>query len=358
MFQSAPLTEARGDPLSKSWTPHRRCFNPLPSPKQGETHGFEPIDVDLRVSIRSPHRSKGRLGTLRRPARAHQFQSAPLTEARGDPLGVAHAYVARKQSFNPLPSPKQGETPDTSAVGPVDTKFQSAPLTEARGDRPAPTRYIDLIGFNPLPSPKQGETAKRKGNLFFGLVSIRSPHRSKGRLLSGACKHYTRIVSIRSPHRSKGRHPKMFGPEKQGETSKNRGRAFNPLPSPKQGETKSCLSLLPKQKVSIRSPHRSKGRRDCFSHLIQHLAVSIRSPHRSKGRHSNMFYRDPIYLFQSAPLTEARGDCAWSSTPSRKPWFQSAPLTEARGDDHRPLLASQNLCFNPLPSPKQGETGP
>ena len=36
MFQSAPLTEARGDLPEPEQPPTRSCFNPLPSPKQGE----------------------------------------------------------------------------------------------------------------------------------------------------------------------------------------------------------------------------------------------------------------------------------------------------------------------------------
>ncbi len=37
------------------------------------------------------------------------FQSAPLTEARGDLKGVS-GFRAHKDGFNPLPSPKRGET--------------------------------------------------------------------------------------------------------------------------------------------------------------------------------------------------------------------------------------------------------
>ena len=36
--------------------------------------------------------------------------------------------------------------------------------------------------------------------------------------------------------------------------------------------------------------------------------------------------------FQSAPLTEARGDEAVDPVASQRDKFQSAPLTEARGD--------------------------
>ncbi len=135
-FQSAPLTEARGD-LAAS-TPFRRNirFNPLPSPKRGEmpsgewprrgNKSFNPLpspkrgeisstlDVDRvgsHVSIRSPHRSEGRYldrvdSEIRR---AEAFQSAPLTEARGDLECLRIRRRSTSTSFNPLPSPKRGE---------------------------------------------------------------------------------------------------------------------------------------------------------------------------------------------------------------------------------------------------------
>ena len=61
-FQSAPLTEARGDPTEGVSVSMPPCFNPLPSPKQGETGAFLAAAGGLE----------------------HGFQSAPLTEARGD----------------------------------------------------------------------------------------------------------------------------------------------------------------------------------------------------------------------------------------------------------------------------------
>ena len=204
--------------------------------------------------------------------------------------------------FNPLPSPKQGETHYVPVTDASRRRFQSAPLTEARGDTLGESKMIAHLN-----------------------VSIRSPHRSKGR----------RAGSGRSPHAFKG---------------------FNPLPSPKQGETNSFCKHIALLYVSIRSPHRSKGRlagwgfdypsRLSFNPLPSPKQgetslpgifssgglVSIRSPHRSKGR----------------LLLAACGGCADK--------FQSAPLTEARGD----LPPSEHLllpaCFNPLPSPKQGET--
>ena len=145
--------------------------------------------------------------------------------------------------------------------------FQSAPLTEARGD----VRYGRIL-----------------------RVSIRSPHRSKGRLQPPRA-HDVLVVSIRSPHRSKGR-PAI-----------------------------SAASMV-SSVVSIRSPHRSKGRPPFYGSTWPGSC-----------------------WFQSAPLTEARGDR--EVMPDRSiEQFQSAPLTEARGDGttHPPR--------NPLPSPKQGET--
>ena len=109
------------------------------------------------VSIRSPHRSKGRLRYAADLCMPFPFQSAPLTEARGDSGG--YSVGLRRRSFNPLPSPKQGET--------FATKSE-----EFNGK-----------SFNPLPSPKQGETHHRRLRRLNHEVSIRSPHRSKGRHL-------------------------------------------------------------------------------------------------------------------------------------------------------------------------------
>ena len=106
----------------------------------------------MRVSIRSPYRSKGRFG------------SVPSNRAL--------------VGFNPLPLPKQGEI----FIGLTDTPsvfgFQSAPLTEARGDcshcgggQPDPS-------FNPLPLPKQGEmlvaVTSKVSEGYIGCSAIRS----------------------------------------------------------------------------------------------------------------------------------------------------------------------------------------
>ena len=60
--------------------------------------------------------------------------------------------------FNPLPLPKQGEI--WTGVSPwlCGEPFQSAPLTEARGDSGSATVSLRSSAcFNPLPLPKQGE---------------------------------------------------------------------------------------------------------------------------------------------------------------------------------------------------------
>ena len=189
-FNPLPLTEARGDRSSPPTARRRGGFNPLPSPKQGETPISHRARALQKVSIRSPHRSKGRPLGSKPILRRHGFQSAPLTEARGDL--PADAPTRRMVGFNPLPSPKQGETgaikqvfltKEVSIRSPHRSKgrhqlrvnhliveeFQSAPLTEARGDVEEVKIVAHTICFNPLPSPKQGET-----NLNLSVILISS----------------------------------------------------------------------------------------------------------------------------------------------------------------------------------------
>ena len=83
--------------------------------------------------------------------------------------------------------------------------FQSAPLTKARGDAAA-------LGLEPAEGVSIRSPHKSKGRLcllrdrgYLQHVSIRSPHKSKGRLLVKSSAGRRTIVSIRSPHKSKGR---------------------------------------------------------------------------------------------------------------------------------------------------------
>ena len=121
--------------------------------------------------------------------------------------------------------------------------------------------------------------------------------------------------------------------------------------------------------VSIRSPHRSKGRR-LFCHSWRgdtRYPVSIRSPHRSKGRHKAEDQPAFLAVFQSAPLTEARGDF-FALVSIRSPHRSKGrrPIREIvsirsphRSKGRRRFTAHAGKgrqCRNPLPSPKQGET--
>ena len=156
MFQSAPLTKARGDTPGGRSLLIRYRFNPLPSQKQGETDSARDDPPPHReVSIRSPHKSKGRRLDGDGSAAVGAFQSAPLTKARGDLVELTHV------------------------IG--DEGFQSAPLTKARGDVSDFGALRGTSGFNPLPSQKQGETRVAARTHTAPTVSIRSPHKSKGR---------------------------------------------------------------------------------------------------------------------------------------------------------------------------------
>ena len=177
-FQSAPLAEARGDPTVRRGLLHDRCFNPLPSPKQGEIRTLCPNRRWFLVSIRSPRRSKGRSHHPISLTIFAPFQSAPLAEARGDRRGKKNSLLDVVSIRSPRRSKGRWQYALHNAV---IIKFQSAPLAEARGDITEHYLSEALRCFNPLPSPKQGEM---KGLIGFDVskrVSIRSPRRSKGR---------------------------------------------------------------------------------------------------------------------------------------------------------------------------------
>ncbi len=133
-FQSAPLTDVRGD-LSIRNKALLLSYVSIRSPHgcKGRSAPICWLSKSERVSIRSPHGCKGRCGwlcyhtqnsrvSIRSPhgckgrflARQGSplgglFQSAPLTDVRGDLLA------------------RQGS--------PLGGLFQSAPLTDVRGDR-------------------------------------------------------------------------------------------------------------------------------------------------------------------------------------------------------------------------------
>ena len=57
-----------------------------------------------------------------------------------------------------------------------------------------------------------------------------------------------------------------------------------------------------------------------------------------------------IKKFQSAPLTDVRGDLMDGDTAFDAELFQSAPLTDVRGDVGQRRGRYVGACFNPLPS--------
>ena len=252
------------------------CFNPLPSPKRGEI------------------RSSGSLAPMK------SFQSAPLTEARGD---VATSACGSR-CFVSIRSPHRSEgrfRGDAEAISKL-LMFQSAPLTEARGDLESLGLPDVDPGFNPLPSPKRGEIDGSTQGRDLVHVSIRSPHRSEGRLRGRTTgKSYLARFQSAPLTEARGDHEYHL-----------RGRhlcRFNPLPSPKRGEI--SLPALP---VSIL--------------LFQSAPLT-----EARGDKTDKQARTLLLKFQSAPLTEARGDQATALRSAIGAQFQSAPLTEARGDD-------------------------
>ncbi len=203
--------------------------------------------------------------------------------------------------FNPLPSPKRGET---ASFVPVwdNIPFQSAPLTEARGDHLSPgTSYHSTS------------------------VSIRSPHRSEGRLYRRNCRTRDREVSIRSPHRSEGRQSRA--------AKKTQPAKFQSAPLTEARGDRDEQRDEDEEDVSIRSPHRSEGRPTTSP--IQSTGVIRFNPLPSPKRGETFIAgvdRKMRDRFQSAPLTEARGDLSAAKMSEAANLFQSAPLTEARGD--------------------------
>ena len=84
-FQSAPLTDVRGDLLvTRSYRPQGRFQSAPLTDVRGDSISFRATLGQPNVSIRSPHGCKGRCGKAMRERRQTMFQSAPLTDVRGD----------------------------------------------------------------------------------------------------------------------------------------------------------------------------------------------------------------------------------------------------------------------------------
>ena len=89
--------------------------------------------------------------------------------------------MAELRCFNPLPLPKQGEIPDHVEIYNL-SGFQSAPLTEARGDVFAAcgTTLTVTVSIR-SPYRSKGRLDGLQAVRDVARVSIRSPYRSKGR---------------------------------------------------------------------------------------------------------------------------------------------------------------------------------
>ena len=231
------------------------CFNPLPSPKQGETHALESLREDQKGfnPLPSPKQGETRASWATSSRNGRSFNPLPSPK-QGETPPDAPAR-AHRGSFNPLPSPKQGETsaatPDVGGGGvsirsphqskgrpsarrvrlPDGPKFQSAPLTKARGDDDQAEAEADELGFQSAPLTKaRGDAhALREGLQALG-VSIRSPHQSKGRPTRSPSWKSTSGFQSAPLTKARGDTATSPGPPKPS--------SFNPLPSPKQGETK------------------------------------------------------------------------------------------------------------------------
>ena len=275
-------------------------FNPLPSQKQGETDAGPATHRHLRSFNPLPSQKQGETQTkIRLREILKSFNPLP-SQKQGEtiaPTSLGKDHL----SFNPLPSQKQGETQRMDLVGPEIRMFQSAPLTKARGDGRRCGYPLGKRGFQSAPLTKaRGDDNTYQHWRAYIKVSIRSPHKSKGRRLCPI--GHLSVALFQSAPLTKARGDFLL------HTRSCEIASFNPLPSQKQGETNKPDLLTYLDKVSIRSPHKSKGRRG------------------------------------TASGTVAGGQ------------FQSAPLTKARGDAAVPAIPDCPQRFNPLPSQKQGET--
>ena len=157
------------------------------------------------------------------------FQSAPLTEARGDQPRWTIGQSATMFQSAPL-TEARGDSLLADCCG-MGSKFQSAPLTEARGDFAAIGICERTHWFQSAPlTEARGDTATFSKVAKMVSVSIRSPHRSKGRrkMASHRSFNFDRFNPLPSPKQGE---TKLRAPHIKAQT------CFNPLPSPKQGET-------------------------------------------------------------------------------------------------------------------------
>ena len=156
-IRSPDRSQGRQIPGQYGW--YRCQFQSAPlTGARGDLNSGETSTSLGAVSIRSPDRSQGRRCISLTHASMFLFQSAPLTGARGD------EYVRSILDYDP--------------------EFQSAPLTGARGDFAAGATTLTGLLFQSAPLTGARGDLNGLGNQLMVCVSIRSPDRSQGRLPS------------------------------------------------------------------------------------------------------------------------------------------------------------------------------
>ena len=113
----------------------------------------------------------------------------------------------------------------------------------------------------------------------------------------------------------------------------------------------SGLFFIVLDNVSIRSPHGCKGRfRGLHCGLLGGLPFQSAPLTDVRGDIGVYCMGENEDVFQSAPLTDVRGDQQAKTAVTFRRLFQSAPLTDVRGDEGRMSDTPQVASFNPLPS--------
>ena len=179
------------------------------------------------------------------------------------------------------------------------------------------------------------------------------------------------FVSIRAPHFHAGR-PLMAANVDQPSLFQSAPRTFMRGDHSAQMMTAHIISFNPRPALSCGATNESSvgGTQG---------TVSIRAPHFHAGRRPRGGGYAGDWMFQSAPRTFMRGDCAqrcWagelcvsiraphfhagrpksSSDTRRDPAFQSAPRTFMRGDQPEVLREAYEKGFNPRPALSCGAT--
>ena len=232
----------------------------------------------------------------------------------------------------------------------VQDMFQSAPCTEVQGDAGPRIRPKVIQAFQSAPCTEvQGDFLKITGNTRSTSVSIRSLHRSTGRLS-------TIVFTVRDNDGFNPLPAPKYREMKEIARPHHRNFSFNPLPAPKYREIKPKTSFNRWMMVSIRSLHRSTGRYLVFKLYVYVFVVSIRSLHRSTGRCAGMWGADRENRVSIRSLHRSTGRCAgmWGADRENRVSIRSLHRSTGRSMQAN-VIAFMDDGFNPLPAPKYRE---